>query len=147
MLQEMHLSLSRNKWVVIILFKKLVVKKGKSIKLNYKPKLEFSLIGISSHENDYHLSWAINKHLLLNLTRSENLSIMNKQHEIVQVFAVSSYDDEETMLLYNLISNSGEKGFLFPELRNIDYFLQIYGELNETQLISFTKSIKEYRYR
>lgn len=118
------------------------MKKGKSIKLNYKPKLEFSLIGISSHENDYHLSWAINKHLLLNLTRSDNISIMNKQHEIVQEFAVSSFDDEETMLLYNLISNTGEKGFLFTELRNIDYFLQIYGELNETQLKALQNQLK-----
>lgn len=119
------------------------MKKGKSIKLNYKPELEFSLIGISSHENDYHLSWAINKHLKLNLTRSDNLSLMNKQHEIVQEFAISSYEDEESMLLYNLISNSGEKGFLFIELRNIDYFLQIYGELSENQLITLQNQLKE----
>lgn len=119
------------------------MKKGKSIKLNYKPELEFSLIGISSHENDYHLSWAINKHLELNLTRSDNLCLMNKQHEIVQEFAVSSYEDEESMLLYNLISNSGEKGFLFIELRNIDYFLQIYGELSENQLITLQNQLNE----
>ncbi len=118
------------------------MKKGKSIKLNYKPELEFSLIGISSHENDYHLSWAINKHLKLNLTRSNNLSLLNKRHEIVQEFAVSSFDDEETMLLYNLISNSGEKGFLFTEIRNIDYFLQIYGDLSVNQLEAIQNQLK-----
>lgn len=119
------------------------MKKGKSLKLKYKPELEFSLIGISSHENDYHLSWAINQHLGLNLTRSNNLSILAKQQEAVQDFSVSSYEDEELMLLYNLISNSGENGFLFPELRNIDFFLQIYGELLHSQLLAFQEHLKK----
>ncbi len=119
------------------------MKKGKSLKLKYKPELEFSLIGISSHENDYHLSWTINQHLGLNLTRSNNLSILAKQQEAVQDFSVSSYEDEESMLLYNLISNSGEKGFLFPELRNIDFFLQIYGELLQSQLLAIQEHLKK----
>ena len=119
------------------------MKKGKNLKLDYKPELEFSLIGISSHENDYHLTWAINQQLGLNLTRSSNLTILSRQQNAVQDFSVSSYEDEESMLLYNLISNSGEKGFLFPELRNIDFFLQIYGELFENQLLEIQEHLKK----
>ena len=101
---------------------------AKNIKLAFKAELEFQLIGISSHENDYHLSWAINRNMGLNLTRSENLSIYNKQLKGQQEFSVFSFNNEDNFILYNLISNTGVNGFLFPEMRNIDFFLQIYGE-------------------
>lgn len=99
----------------------------KNIKLAFKPEIEFRLIGISSHENDYHLSWAINQKFILNLTRQENLSVFQKKSKEKQEFSLYSFDDEDNLYLYNLISNTGEKGFLFPELRTIDFFLQIYG--------------------
>ena len=119
------------------------MKKSKNIKLDFKAELEFSLIGISSHENDYHLSWAINEHLGLKLFKSNKLSVFNKQLDTIQDFSVSSYDDEDTMLLYNLVSNTGEKGFLFSEFRNIDFFLQIYGEIPDLQLTGILEKLKK----
>ena len=103
----------------------------KNIKLAFKPEIEYQLIGISSHENDYHLSWSINQNIGFNLVRSNNLSIFNKQLGEQQEFSVFSFDNEDNFLLFNLISNTGANGFLFPEMRNIDFFLQIYGESDD----------------
>lgn len=103
----------------------------KNLTLNYQPELEFTLLGISSHENDYHLSWALNQKLGLQFIKARNLVILQPEAELSQEFPVFTYEDEDALLVYNLISNKCELGFLVPELKNIDYFLQISGEINQ----------------
>ncbi len=115
----------------------------KNIKLAFKPEIEFQLIGISSHENDYHLSWAINQNIGFNLARSNNLSISNKQLGEQQEFSVFSFDNEDSFLLFNLISNTGANGFLFPEMRNIDFFLQIYGESDDKFILKLITKLNK----
>lgn len=119
------------------------MKKTKSHRLDFKPELEFSLLGISSHENDYYLSWAINHNIGLKLKRVKTLSVFSKHLDADQDFSVYSYEDHEAVILYNLVSNSGENGFLFPELRNIDFFLQIYGEISENFLEDIISKLKK----
>ncbi|MCD6597153.1 MAG: IPExxxVDY family protein [Bacteroidales bacterium] len=116
---------------------------AKSIKLAFKPELEFQLIGISSHENDYHLSWAINKNIGLNLAKSKNLSIYNRQLKEQQEFSVFSFDNEDNFILFNLISNTSVNGFLFPEMRNIDFFLQIYGETDDKFILNLINKLNK----
>jgi len=104
----------------------------KKTRLKYQPEWTFLLIGISSHENDYHLSWTINKEIGLKLIRVKDLIIPRVNENEDQHFSVFSYDQQDVHLLYNLISNTGENGFLIPEFKNIDFFLQIYGGSGET---------------
>ena len=103
-------------------------------KLNYQPVFSFLLIGISSHENDYHLSWAINTNLGFQLTRNIDLVVPGQQKGEFMSFSIFSYDDQQSLIGYNLISNTGDNGFLIPEYKNIDFFLQINGKLKETSL-------------
>ncbi len=116
---------------------------AKSIKLAFKPELEFQLIGISSHENDYHLSWAINQNIGLKLAKSMNLSLFNKQLNEQQEFSVFSFDNEDNFFLFNLISNTSANGFLFPEMRNIDFFLQIYGESDDKFILNLINKLNK----
>ncbi len=116
---------------------------AKNVKLVFKPEIEFRLIGISSHENDYHLSWAINQKFGVNLTRQENLVIFHKKLKEKQEFSLYSFDDEDNLYLYNLISNTGENGFLFPEMRNIDFFLQIYGKPGDDFIINLISRLNQ----
>jgi len=49
-------------------------------KLAVEPDYRFFLIGISSHENDYHLCWAINQKLNLNLQKRANYVLFHSMH-------------------------------------------------------------------
>ncbi|MEA1896713.1 MAG: IPExxxVDY family protein [Bacteroidota bacterium] len=102
----------------------------KKLTLNFQPELEFTLLGISSHENDYHLSWVLNQKLGLEFIKASNLVILQAEPELSQEFSVFNYEDEDALLMYNLISNKCEQGYLVPELKNIDFFMQISGEIN-----------------
>ena len=118
-----------------------MTQKKKIHKLSFKPDFEFVLLGISSHENDYRLSWAINNHLSVGLSKTNNIALNNKNS--IQQFSVFSYHDEESYNTYYLINNISEQGFLFKELKNIDYFFQINGELIDYELQKIIKKLRE----
>ncbi len=104
-----------------------MVTKKKIHKLAFEFESDFSLIGIASHENDYRLSWAINKSLNLELIKVEDLSLNHPKHKISTNYSMYYFDDENNYISYNLISNKSEKGFLMPEMKNIDFILRISG--------------------
>lgn len=118
-----------------------MTQKKKIHKLSFKPDFEFVLLGISSHENDYRLSWVINNHLSFGLSKTNNIALNNKNS--IQQFSVFSYHDEESYNTYYLINNISEQGFLFKELKNIDYFFQINGELIDYELQKIIIKLRE----
>jgi hypothetical protein len=104
-----------------------MVAKKKIHKLTFEFESDFSLIGIASHENDYRLSWAINKSIGLDLIKVEDFSVNHPKHKIQINYSMYNYDDENNYINYNLISNKSEKGFLISEMKNIDFVLRISG--------------------
>ena len=100
-------------------------------KLTEKEDYRFKLAGISSAENDYKLSWSLNQILGINLVRIDNLEIYHKRLDDKQAFSQFEYFDEETLLQYRLISNRSVNGYLLEEMTNLDYLLQISGEMDE----------------
>ena len=103
----------------------------------------YRLLGISSHENDYRLSWAINKALGSNFRKAQNLVSVkgNKNSEKLE-FSLFQFVNEDEVLKMNLISNRCPDGFLVRELKNIDFFLQIFGDDTKTLIDSILTSIK-----
>jgi hypothetical protein len=102
--------------------------KKKVHKLQAGDRNHFRLLGISSHENDYRLSWAINRALGSNFRKAENLiSGPGKNPERLE-FSMFQSVKEDDVLKMNLISNRCPDGFLVRELKNVDYFLQIFGD-------------------
>jgi len=89
-----------------------------------KDDFRFLLVGISSHENDYRVSWAINNNLDMTLKRSGSLEVYNPRISQNQEFSVYQYTDQDTLLHYYLISNRCDNGFLLEEMSNIDYILK-----------------------
>lgn len=113
-------------------------------KLVVKDDFHFLLIGISSHENDYRVSWAINTQLKMAFKRSENLQIHNPRTTDVQEFSLYQYTDCETQMQYDLFSNRCDNGFLLEEMKNIDYLMKVTGDFNKNfpgQLINKLKKI------
>lgn len=96
---------------------------GKKLhKLDTGIKPEYILLGISSHEKDYRISWALNKELGMNFQREDDLIIENEKLSVKQSFSkyrCTGNDDN----LYYLLANTGVEGYLAPELKNIDFFI------------------------
>ena len=116
----------------------------KSHKLIVEDDFHFFLVGISSHENDYRLSWAINTHLKMALKRADNLQIHNPRIKQDQEFSLYQFTDLETVLHYILIANRCDNGFLLEEMKNIDYVLKIMGDASKNfpeQLVNKLKKI------
>jgi len=97
----------------------------KSVHKLTSPTEESSVfLGISSHENDYRLSWALNEYLGFHLAKSENHQLFNPKINEEQSFTVYACIEDPT-ISYRLISNRCDNGFLLEEFRNIDFILVI----------------------
>lgn len=117
--------------------------KKKQQKLAYQPEYDFTLIGIASHESDYRLSWALNKKFSLSFIRVESLFINDPKNNAMQSFAVYNFEDKTAGLAFNLISNRCDNGFLIEEIKNIDFFLQIYGDLKTSLINKFLTDLRK----
>jgi len=118
------------------------VEKKQTLKLKVDENVKFKLIGISSHENDYRLVWSINNQLKMKFVRIENLIIHNQKLKADLEFSRFTFQDEDRYLNYCLISNRCPDGFLFPEIKNFDFLLQIVGEITDFETKVFSRKIK-----
>jgi len=98
-------------------------KKVHKLALDFDP--DFTLIAIASHENDYRLTWSLNKSLGLDLKKEGDLEINHPKHKILCNYSMYHGSDKSGYSDVHLISNKSEKGFLMPELKNIDFILRI----------------------
>jgi hypothetical protein len=117
--------------------------KKKVVKLQISETNSFTLIGISSHENDYRLVWAMNNAFSFQFTRIDNLVIFSQKLNADLEFSRFVFPDEDKYLTYHLISNRCPDGFLFPEIKNLDYLLQVTGELDAKHLTTILKELKK----
>jgi len=98
-------------------------KKIHKLTLDFDP--DFALIAIASHENDYRLTWSLNKSLGLNLKKVDDLEINHLKHKILCNYSMYSGSDKRSYANVHLISNKSERGFLIPTFKNIDFILRI----------------------
>ena len=103
----------------------------KTKKLKYKPEFNFKLIGVSTSEEDYKLSWKLSHILETGFVKSSNLQIIDPKYSDYLVFSVFENVDKTVLPDIRLVSNKGNSGFLIEELRNIDFFVIVY-ELDDT---------------
>lgn len=101
----------------------------------------YKLLGISSHENDYRLSWALNRKLGLQFRKVDNLIIRTINEEYNEFSIFQSHQDDNSLKM-NLISNRCPDGFLIKEMRNIDFILQIFGEISQAELDTIVTKLK-----
>ena len=107
----------------------------KRVKLDIKPEA-FSIVGISSHENDYRLSWSINEQM--NLSFAQNNSLETGEGKEFSCFVHE--DDDQTVML---VSNRCENGFLLEKYKNFDFFLKFYPELDESKTSEWLRNLKK----
>ena len=96
----------------------------------------FTVLGISSHENDYRLSWSFNQHFGFSFVHSENL-VSGSGNE----FTCFSHNGDDKNLA--LISNRCDNGFLLDKYKKIDFILKFDILLNETELAEWLRNLKK----
>ena len=116
--------------------------------LDIEIDLDYSLIGISCYSKDYRLCWEINKELGFKLVRktSPALKAMGedpKENDDSNTgLIVYNYENINKGVLYRFVGNKSTKGFLIPELKQVDYFVCIRGMSHELEEIRMIKSLR-----
>jgi hypothetical protein len=126
---------------------------------------DFVLIGISSHEKDYRICWALNNKLGIQLVKQNSLEIKDKKQSTPSYFSFFSFDDADAFTEYSVIANFseskslaltantlfenterlkdiGENDLLIPEQKQMNYFFVIRGEMDEGKINEILKQIK-----
>ena len=100
------------------------------------PPVMFTIVGISSHENDYRLSWSINEQLGYSFTQGNSLVTEGGKE-----FPCFVHEDDDQRLM--LISNRCDDGFLLDKYKNFDFILKFDGEMNETGMAAWLSDLKK----
>jgi hypothetical protein len=116
--------------------------KKKTLKLKIGTEADYKLIGISSHENDYRLVWSINNELKMKFVRIDNLIMHHKKLNSDLEFSRFIYHDEDRYLKYYFFANRCPDGILFSEIKNIDFLIQITGEISNHAFNDLIKKLK-----
>ena len=99
------------------------------LKLELEPDPEVVVIGISCHEQDYRLCWALNRQLGLTLTRRREG--LDDAEDGTGVHAVYDHVDAERGISHTVVHNHGTRGPLLRDHREADYFLVVDREVAE----------------
>tara|TARA_B110000285_G_scaffold142462_1_gene159243 strand:- start:24 stop:452 length:429 start_codon:yes stop_codon:yes gene_type:complete len=85
--------------------------------------LDFDMIGICSHHNDYRLAWSINEHIGIQLKKAKSYIVTNKKGTLTTHHSRYEFEDEDNRLMYYMIKNKHQGQYLIPEKATIDFFL------------------------
>lgn len=107
---------------------------------------DFALIGISCHEKEYRICWALNNSLNIDLAKTSDLKIDTKKFNEPLTHAMFEFDSIEQNRQYYLIANRGEKGLLVAEQKQADFFLIIKGVLPNNDKLEIIKHIREMAF-
>ena len=133
--------------------------------LQLEDDYDFELIGISSHVKDYRICWAINEILGVNLNKENSLEIKNKKQVSPSFFSFFNFEDDQNFKEYIVVSNLSESKistsnahtlfpgggkeeeslqneYLIPELKHLNYFLIVKGEITEIEKEEIITKIK-----
>jgi hypothetical protein len=97
-------------------------------KIDIRPDTGYSLVAIVSSENDYRLSWLVNKHTAYNLARTEDLEIPSKvegERFYHPSYAHQQEDEKQAMLTSNKPPGAAP---LIKSQAKVDYLLVIYND-------------------
>jgi hypothetical protein len=97
-------------------------------KLKIDTRFPFLTIGISCHENDYRLIWAINAKLNTAFVKIDDFNDY-KGTETENYFSRYYFEDADRYISFYILSNRCNNGYLVPEYRKVDYFLFLKGEI------------------
>lgn len=115
----------------------------KKHKLSVSIDEDYCLLGVVSDEPDYKLCWLINQQAGTSFSRVGDLKAFSKKLNEEQQVSLFLYDDEKRMLTLRLIVNRTSAGYFLPELKNIDYFIHIQGEIIHQDIETLIRTVNK----
>lgn len=114
--------------------------------LEFEVEFDFFVLGISCHARDYRMAWFINRGLLLDLSRKEEIKVMQKNGSSVHSIYDCQLDDGRVHLC--LIRNRTEFGYLMPEFAQMDYLLKVESveEREFKEIMTNIRSLNQVQY-
>lgn len=112
------------------------------LKLDYDYSFDFKLLAIVSSLRNYRLCHFINKTLHTLLSKAEYLEIHSSKKRQHLLFDLYLYKDEVSQLEYKLLSNKYNGDYLIPEMKEVDFFFIIEGDLAEKSVSDALTSLK-----
>lgn len=103
---------------------------------------DFALFGVSSHVANYRLAWGMNQLFEIDLERVSDIDLSFGPKKKGN-FSLYRFDDEECYTTFHLISNRCSVGYLIPELKQIDYFVQYWGPMSDNELTLFKDQLRD----
>tara|TARA_Y100000589_G_scaffold195573_1_gene184890 strand:+ start:1574 stop:1990 length:417 start_codon:yes stop_codon:yes gene_type:complete len=110
--------------------------------LDFDFDFDFDLFGISSHVSNYRLAWGINKMFEIDLERADDIEL-SFDLENNGSFSFYRFNDTDSYKTLHLLSNRCESGYLIPELKQIDFFIQYWGAMSTDELSSFKYELRK----
>lgn len=115
----------------------------KKHKLSVSIDEDFCLLGIVSDEPDYKLCWLVNQQAGMSFSRVDDMKIFSKKLNEEQQVSLFLHDDEKRMLTFRMIVNRTSAGYFLPELKNIDYFMHIQGEIIPDDIEELIRTVNQ----
>ena len=100
-------------------------------------EMMFTLIGISSHESDFRLTWNINEEMGFSFIRSGQNIETGDGNE----FAYFVHQDDDQCLM--IISNRCDNGFLIEKYKNLDFIMKFETILNDEEIDEWIKRLRK----
>ena len=111
-------------------------------KLDIEYDYDFTLFGISCHEKDYRICWALNNKLRLEFKKVQDIESKEKKKKENTKYPLFEFIDEEAHREYFIIGNRSDSALLIPEQKHADYFLMVRGNFNDAEKEILLKNIK-----
>lgn len=116
---------------------------AEKIKLDISSKPHFIQYGLVTSEPVYRLCWLLNTAFSISLTESEPLNCLHAKRNMLQSFMLFEAKNTEHQTSFSLIQNKGPQGFFDEDQKQVDFWLRVDGEIENTFLLSTLKKIKE----
>jgi hypothetical protein len=120
--------------------------KASKKKLLIENDYEFFLFGISCSERSYRLCFALNNKLNASFSKSKDMEVQEKNHQVQSRFSVFTFRDEEMFTDYRIIVNKADNKILIPEFKQADYLLMVQGGMPYTEKSNILKKVKEVAF-
>ncbi|MBN3035297.1 MAG: IPExxxVDY family protein [Bacteroidales bacterium] len=115
----------------------------KRIRLEMDAGSDDVIIGISCHKRDYWLAYHLNNILKWHLARIGDLPVRRKKTIESLHYPLFHYHDPDNRIAVFMLANYHPQGVLFPEYRNLDYFLLLNGQEGLRKSASMAESIRK----
>ena len=105
-------------------------------------KYDFDLIAIVSAFKDYRLCWNFNRTFNFDFSRLDDIEINLKKKKKIVYFSIYQYKETQNNRIFYLIANKFSGEYLIPELKEVDFFIMLKGNISKEEKINIMKILK-----